>query len=136
MKMCNISVEPIPSRISIPNCRFQALKISAGKLVSKSSTGSVLLKCCTFSFPASPENASRAVAFSGDAGNENVQHFSRTDPVKDFDTKLPLPGVENFSRQCFPGRNAFSYRREIHAAARTFSFPQHRGIESRHGEKN
>src|SRR5260370_19033397 len=52
-------------------------------------------------------------AFSGNAGNKYMQHFRGADAVEDFDSELPFPRVEDFSRQCFTGRNTLAHRRKI-----------------------
>src|SRR5260370_33430271 len=75
-------------------------------------------------------------AFSGNAGNKYMQHFRGADAVEDFDSELPFPRVEDFSRQCFTGRNTLAHRRKIDAVVRAFRFAQDRGIKSRHCEEN
>src|SRR5260370_8177574 len=59
------------------------------------------------------KTAAAWLAFSGNAGNENVQHFRRADPVEDLDSELPLPTVENFSGQGFTRRYALAQPRQI-----------------------
>ena len=86
--------------------------------------------------PGHRKTAATRLAFPGNARYENMQHFRGADSVEDLDSKLPLPGIENFRGQCLAGRNALAHRRKIHAVLRPLRLPQHCGIKSWHREEN